>query len=83
MQRLIARRPTSQRWFTLKLGWSGQHAGMADVSGIPDPLPEMDPNQPVPDDVAELEEPELLPPPPIEATPDDPGGDLGGETAVT
>ena len=56
---------------------------MADVSGIPDPLPEMDPNQPVPDDVAELDEPELLPPPPIEATPDDPGGDLGGEPAVT
>ena len=40
----------------------------------------IDPNEPMPDDAAELlpdaEEP--LPPPPIEATPDDPGGDTSG-----
>jgi hypothetical protein len=34
----------------------------------------------MPDDPAELlpDAPEPLPPPPIEATPDDPGGDTGG-----
>ena len=46
----------------------------------PEPDPQIDPNEPVPDDPAELlpDAPEPLPPPPIEATPDDPGGDLGG-----
>jgi hypothetical protein len=48
-----------------------------------DPLPGMDPDEPVPDDPAELEEPATLPPPPIEATPDDPGGDPGTEPALT
>jgi hypothetical protein len=47
---------------------------------IPEPDPAIDPDQPVPDDPAELlpDAAEPLPPPPIEATPDDPGGDLGG-----
>lgn len=40
----------------------------------------IDPNEPAPDDVGELlpDAPDPLPPPPIEATPDDPGGDPGG-----
>ena len=44
------------------------------------PDPEIDPNEPVPDDASELlpDAPEPLPPAPIESTPDDPGGDLGG-----
>ncbi len=46
-------------------------------------LPPLDPGAPIPDDPAELTEPDSLPPPPIEATPDDPGGDPGGEPAVT
>jgi hypothetical protein len=46
-----------------------------------DPPPGLDPTEPIPDDPAELEEPSL-PPPPIEATPEDPGGDPGGEPAV-
>ena len=43
------------------------------------PEPELDPNQPIPDDPGELlpDADEPLPPPPIEATPDDPGGDPG------
>jgi hypothetical protein len=47
---------------------------------VPEPDPIIDPNEPVPDDPAELlpDAPEPLPPPPIEATPDDPGGDTGG-----
>ena len=50
------------------------------VSPLPEPGREIDPDQPVPDDPAELlpDAPEPLPPPPIEATPDDPGGDPGG-----
>ena len=50
------------------------------VEPMPEPQPELDPDQPVPDDPAELlpDAPEPLPPPPIEATPDDPGGDPGG-----
>ena len=47
---------------------------------LPGSGPEIDPNEPVPDDAAELlpDAPEPLPPPPIESTPDDPGGDPGG-----
>ena len=47
---------------------------------LPEPEPLIDPDQPMPDDAAELlpDASEPLPPPPIEATPDDPGGDLGG-----
>jgi hypothetical protein len=56
---------------------------MADATGTPDPMPGMDPTEPVPDDPAELEEPDALPPPPIEATPEDPGGDPGEEPALT
>jgi len=50
------------------------------VSPIPEPDPLIDPTEPVPDDPGELlpDAPETLPPPPIEATPDDPGGDPGG-----
>jgi hypothetical protein len=49
------------------------------VAPLPEPNP-IDPNEPVPNDPAELlpDAPEPLPPPPIEATPDDPGGDPGG-----
>ncbi|SEO48486.1 hypothetical protein SAMN05660991_00537 [Trujillonella endophytica] len=57
------------RWLTRRM-----------VSPLPEPGPEIDPDQPVPDDPAELlpDAPQPLPPPPIEATPDDPGGDPGG-----
>ncbi len=50
------------------------------VSPVPEPDPIIDPDEPVPDDPAELlpDAPEPLPPPPIEATPEDPGGDPGG-----
>jgi hypothetical protein len=50
------------------------------VEPQPEPDRGMDPDEPVPDDAAELlpDAPEPLPPPPIEATPDDPGGDPGG-----
>jgi hypothetical protein len=50
------------------------------VEPLPEPDPMIDPNEPVPDDPAELlpDAPTPLPPPPIEATPDDPGGDHGG-----
>jgi hypothetical protein len=50
------------------------------VAPLPEPDREIDPNEPVPDDPAELlpDAPEPLPPPPVEATPDDPGGDPGG-----
>ncbi len=50
------------------------------VAPLPEPDPEIDPDQPVPDDAAELlpDAAEPLPPPPIESTPDDPGGDPGG-----
>lgn len=55
---------------------------MADTTGSPDPVPSMDPQQPIPDDPAELEQPGALPPPPIESTPEDPGGDPGEEPAL-
>ena len=50
------------------------------VGPLPEPEREIDPNEPVPDDAAELlpDAPEPLPPAPIESTPDDPGGDPGG-----
>ncbi|MDQ3384275.1 MAG: hypothetical protein M3519_10925 [Actinomycetota bacterium] len=50
------------------------------VAPIPEPDPIIDPNEPVPNDPAELlpDAPEPLPPAPIESTPDDPGGDPGG-----
>ena len=50
------------------------------VEPLPEPGPEIDPTEPVPDDPAELlpDAPEPLPPPPIEPTPEDPGGDPGG-----
>lgn len=46
---------------------------------IPGPEPALDPNEPIPDDPGELlpDADEPLPPPPIEATPSDPGGDPG------
>jgi hypothetical protein len=50
------------------------------VEPLPEPDPLIDPTEPAPDDPGELlpdaEKPR--PPPPIEATPDDPGGDPGG-----
>ena len=50
------------------------------VDPLPEPDREIDPNEPVPDDPAELlpDAPEPLPPAPIESTPDDPGGDPAG-----
>ncbi len=50
------------------------------VTPPPEPDPIIDPNEPVPDDPAELlsDAPNPLPPAPIESTPDDPGGDTGG-----
>ena len=50
------------------------------VEPQPEPDREIDPNEPVPDDAAALlpDAPEPLPPPPIESTPDDPGGDPDG-----
>jgi hypothetical protein len=53
---------------------------MADATSNPGSTPGMDPDEPIPDTPAELDEPEL-PPPPIEATPEDPGGDPGEEPA--
>ena len=47
----------------------------------PDPTPGMDPDEPIPDDPAELTDPDSLPPAPVEATPDDPGGDPGEQPA--
>jgi hypothetical protein len=58
----------------------GEDGGMTDQAGSPDPVPGMDPDEPIPDTPAELDEPEL-PAPPIEATPDDPGGDPSGDPA--
>ncbi len=54
---------------------------MVDSTGSTDPVPGMDPGEPIPDDPAELTEPDSLPPAPIEATPEDPGGDPGEEPA--
>jgi hypothetical protein len=52
--------------------------GMTEPRPGPDPM--LDPDQPVPDDAAELlpDATQALPPPPIEATPEDPGGDPTG-----
>jgi hypothetical protein len=49
------------------------------VTPLPEPEPIIDPNEPVPDDPAELlpDAAEPLPPAPIESTPEDPGGDPG------
>lgn len=57
--------------------------GMVDSTGSTDPMPGMDPDEPIPDNPAELTDPDpdTLPPPPIEATPDDPGGDPGEQPA--
>ena len=54
-----------------------------DSTGSTDPMPGMDPDEPIPDNPAELTDPDpdTLPPPPIEATPDDPGGDPGEQPA--
>ncbi len=59
---------TTTRWLTGRM-----------VSPLPEPGREIDPDQPIPDDPGELlpDAPEVLPPPPIESTPDDPGGDPG------
>lgn len=50
------------------------------TSPHPDPDPLIDPDEPVPDDPGELlpDAPTELPPPPIEPTPGDPGGDPAG-----
>jgi hypothetical protein len=50
------------------------------VSPLPEPDPQIDPNEPAPDDAAALlpDAAEPLPPAPVESTPDDPGGDPGG-----
>jgi hypothetical protein len=50
------------------------------VAPFPEPDPIIDPSEPVPDDPAELlpDAAQPLPPAPIEATPEDPGGDTGG-----
>jgi len=50
------------------------------VAPLPEPDPMIDPNEPVPNDPAELlpDAPKPLPPAPIESTPDDPGGDTAG-----
>ncbi len=50
------------------------------VTPPPEPDPIINPDEPVPDDPAELlpDAPEPLPPAPIESTPNDPGGDTGG-----
>ena len=49
------------------------------VAPLPEPDPIIDPDEPVPDDPAELlpDAPEPLPPAPVESTPDAPGGDTG------
>ena len=60
----------------------GDTGCMVESTGSPEPMPGMDPDEPVPDSPAELTDPEeTLPPPPIEATPDDPGGDPGEQPA--
>ena len=50
------------------------------VSPTPEPEPLIDPDEPVPDDPGELlpGTGQPLPPAPVEATPEDPGGDPGG-----
>jgi hypothetical protein len=56
---------------------------MVDPTGNEYPTPGMDPDEPIPDDPAELDDPGSLPPPPIESTPDDPGGDPEAEPSPT
>jgi hypothetical protein len=58
----------------------GKTDGMADAMSTSASTPGLDPDEPIPDTPAELEEPEL-PAPPIESTPEDPGGDPGEEPA--
>ena len=53
---------------------AGPHGGTGSIPG-------MDPTEPIPDTPAELDEPEALPDPPIESTPEEPGGDPGGQPA--
>lgn len=67
---------TGHRSITGTLRWLTH--GMS--APLPEPDPLIDPNEPVPDDPAELlpDAPEPLPPAPIESTPDDPGGDPAG-----
>lgn len=63
-------------------GHLGSRMGsMVDSTGSPEPMPGMDPEEPVPDDPGELTEPDTLPPAPIESTPDDPGGDPSEQPA--
>ena len=57
----------------------GKTHGMADAMSNSS-TPGMDPDEPIPDTPAELDEPDL-PAPPIESTPEDPGGDPGEEPA--
>ncbi len=59
---------------------TGKDEGMSEQPGT-DPVPGMDPDEPIPDTPAELDEPDALPAPPVEATPDDPGGDPSGDPA--
>jgi hypothetical protein len=62
---------SDERWI---LG--GKAAGVAGAMNNSASTPGMDPDEPIPDTPAELDEPEL-PAPPIESTPEDPGGDPG------
>jgi hypothetical protein len=66
---IAGRRIGAFRWLTRRM-----------VAPLPEPERQIDPDEPVPDDPGELlpDAPQPLPPPPIEATPDDPGGDPGG-----
>ncbi len=63
------------------MGHRGKTEAMDPVLDVFDSVPGLDPEQPIPDDPAELDDPGLLPAPPIESTPDDPGGDPGEEPA--
>src|SRR4051812_2184499 len=58
----------------------GKTDGMAGPMSTPAPPRGRDRDEPIPDTPAELDEPEL-PAPPIESTPEDPGGDPGEEPA--
>lgn len=53
---------------------------MAEPTSNDASTPGLDPDEPIPDTPAELDEPEL-PAAPIESTPEDPGGDPGEEPA--
>jgi hypothetical protein len=65
------------------VGDAGDTGAMVDPTGNEYPTPGMDPDEPIPDDPAELDDPGSLPPPPIESTPDDPGGDPEAEPSPT